>query len=91
MALVTKACSARVRSNAGPGLRHSKLSAIVGSSLTARWLVEELNVEATLLLNVSTRAGKLGALQWLRVQDPPSPWSDYTCNAAASNSHMEVL
>ena len=90
VALVSKACAAHVRSKAGPGLERSKLSAILDSYSTARWLMEELDVDARKLLNVSASAGKLEVLQWLRAQDPPCPWHWRTCKFAAEGGHLEV-
>ena len=30
-------------------------------------------------------------LQWLRTQDPPCPWDESTCEAAAGGGHLEML
>ena len=35
--------------------------------------------------------GHLEVLQWLRAQDPPCPWNEWTCRSAAGNGHLEVL
>ena len=61
--LVSKACSAHVRSKTGPGLENSILCMLVGTASIARWLIEEMNVSPNTLLNASTRAGKLEVLQ----------------------------
>jgi hypothetical protein len=33
----------------------------------------------------------LEVLQWLRNQDPPCPWNEHTCTAAAANGNLDVL
>ena len=91
VALVSKACAAHVRSNAGPGLEHSRLSLIMDTPSTAKWLLEEMSVEAVVLQKVSARTARLEVLQWLRAQNPPCPWSWWTCDAAAGSGHLEVL
>jgi len=35
--------------------------------------------------------GWLSVLKWLRKQDPPYPWNEWTCMAAAKEGHLEVL
>ena len=91
VALVSKACAAHVRSKAGPGLENSMLCTLMGSPSKLKWLVDELHVEARLLVELSARAGKLELLQWLRAQDPPCPWNEGTCLAAAKGGHLKVL
>ena len=43
------------------------------------------------MCHIAAREGNLHALQWLRAQTPPFPWSMETCENAAYDGHTEVL
>ena len=77
----------------------SIISLIASSSSNTRKYVDEklggvgsvsADTRKRLAINVAFR-GNLGALQWLRDQDPPCPWDAWTCAAAAENGHLKVL
>ncbi|KAI8470767.1 MAG: hypothetical protein J3K34DRAFT_458686 [Monoraphidium minutum] len=39
----------------------------------------------------AAEGGSFAALQWLRRQEPPCPWDEWTSRAAAVNGHLHVL
>ena len=39
----------------------------------------------------AAKGGHLETLKWLRAQDPPFGWSEYTCSSAAKGGHLETL
>jgi hypothetical protein len=39
----------------------------------------------------AVQKGNLEILQWVRSQDPPCPWDEYTCANAARYGHLDVL
>ncbi|GBF92792.1 hypothetical protein Rsub_05411 [Raphidocelis subcapitata] len=52
----------------------------------------ELEVEEIHLLDYfAAGGGHLAVLQWLRAQQPPWPWSEWTCSEAAGGGHLAVL
>ncbi len=47
--------------------------------------------QCTCLCSLAAGNGHLDLLQWLRSQNPPCPWDNYTCSGAASIGHLNVL
>ena len=57
-----------------------------------RWYFTQTNPSVRVMgLRVRAGAGDLRHVQWLRAQDPPCPWDEYTCEYAALGGHLEVL
>ena len=40
---------------------------------------------------MAAEEGHLDVLKWLRSQDPPCPWYEWTCEVAARGGNLEVL
>lgn len=49
------------------------------------------NILTTQLCTESATHGNLHIIQWLRSQDPPCPWDEFTCEKAALGGHLETL
>ena len=43
------------------------------------------------IVEKAARMGDQAMLEWLRAQDPPVPWSDWTCTAAAARGDISML
>ena len=52
---------------------------VMGGTPTAKWCRE------------AAERGSLAVLEWLRSQDPPCPWDEWTCTRAAGYGHLEIL
>ncbi|QDZ25706.1 hypothetical protein A3770_18p82240 [Chloropicon primus] len=69
----------------------------LGFGLTCRTFLEVVTtatanpVKKVALKTDAAEGGHLHALQWLRSQEPPCPWDEWTCEAAARGGHLDVL
>eukprot|EP00605_Chrysophyceae_sp_TOSAG23-4_P002601 GSChrysophyteH1.ASY1.ANO1.2872.1 assembled CDS len=42
-------------------------------------------------MNLTAKHGCLESVKILRARDPPCPWDEETCHAAAKGGHLHVL